>query len=74
MHLSPEDAASFKWVLSVLEQEVTLLGPESQVADMWRDWTDILSGRPSPWQHPWNVTGPSPLTSAPLPRASSSRG
>jgi hypothetical protein len=55
LKLSPEDGASIATVLGTLEAQAVKLGPESELACMWRDWTDILEGRPLTWQVPWSI-------------------
>jgi len=42
LHLSSEDMASVAAVLAVLDQQARNLEPVSRVADVWRDWADLL--------------------------------
>ncbi len=52
---SEADAQSIAAVLTFLEDQAAKLGAESKVAGVWRDWVDLLAGRPLPWQTPWDL-------------------
>lgn len=54
MSLSPDERSAVSNVRNVLEAHAGSLPADSPVAVMFRDWMDLLEGRPLPWAIPWD--------------------